>query len=320
LTSPRPAAYVIVLVLTIAVAFGAKIRLQGIFACPASYGTKAYLSDCNSTAYGDYDHGAFWFGLEPEARLAASKARVVVLGNSRVQFGFSSPFTVRWFESRSIPFYMLGFSHYESVTFVTPILAKVQPHASAYIINADRFFAEWLSPTSHRIFYERDVRARYGEKHFWQLPHRAMCGAISFLCGRELAIYRDVHNGSWFTSGVLPNEPSGVADGRSSDAELWPHYIDLAKTFISGLKVDRKCVVLTIVPTKETKRVEARAIADALGVSFIAPTVAGLTTFDGSHLDVDSATRWSAAFLDAAGPTLERCAKGGTATAALHEP
>src|ERR1700743_3306970 len=85
LSNPQPGAYVIVLVLTIAAAFGVKLRLQGIFACPASYGTTAYLSDCNSTAYGDYDHGAFWFGLEPEARRAASNARVLVLGNSRIE-------------------------------------------------------------------------------------------------------------------------------------------------------------------------------------------------------------------------------------------
>jgi hypothetical protein len=297
-----------VLLAVVLAAFATKLRLRGVFACPASYGNSAYLSDCNASNYGDYDHGAFWFGLEPRARQAAGKASVVVLGNSRTQFGFSSPVTVRWFEQRSIPFYLMGFSHYESVTFVTPVLAKVQPHASAYVINADRFFAEWLSPTSHRIVYERDARARYVEKQFWQWPHKAICGTAAFLCGRELAVYRNIDNGTWFTSGVLPHEPSGVADGGSSEAERWPHYIDLAKEFIDRLQVDRQCIVLTIVPTKDTKRAEAQAIAEALGVSFIAPRVDDLTTFDGSHLDVKSAARWSAAFLDVAGPVLERCA------------
>ena len=307
LKSPHPAVYIVVLLAVLAAAFGTKLRLRGVFACPASYGSSAYLSDCNASNYGDYDHGAFWFGLEPKAQRAARHASVIVLGNSRTQFGFSSPVTVRWFEQRSIPFYLLGFSHYESVTFVTPILAKVQPRASAYVINADRFFAEWLSPTSHRIVYERDSRARYDEKRFWQRSHKALCGAVPSLCGRELAVYRDITNGTWFTSGVLPDEPSGVADGRPTDVEKWPHYIELAREFIDRLNVDRTCVVLTIVPTKETKRAEAQAIAQALGVSFIAPHVEDLTTFDGSHLNVQSAARWSTAFLGAAGPVLERC-------------
>ncbi len=307
LSSSRPAIYIVVLLATMAAAFATKLRLRGVFACPASYGTSAYLSDCESSNYGDYDHGAFWFSLEPKAQRAAADASVVVIGNSRVEFGFSSPVTVRWFEQRSIPFYLLGFSHYESVTFVTPILERVRPHASAYVINADRFFAEWLSPAVQRIWNERDSRARYDEKQFWQGPHKALCGSVPSLCGRRFAVYRDIKNGMWFTSGVLPDEPSGVADSRPTDVEKWPHYIDLATTFIDQLNVDRKCVVLTIVPTKETKRAEAQAIAEAIGVQFIAPRVEDLTTFDGSHLSVQSAARWSAAFFDAAGPVLERC-------------
>ena len=120
--------------------------------------------------------------------------------------------------------------------------------------------------------------------------------------------------------GTLPHEPSGVGDADPSDVELWPQYIDLAKEFIGKLNVQRQCVVLTIVPTKETKRAEAQAIADALGVSFIARRAPNLTTFDGSHLDVDSASLWSAAFFDAAGSLLERCAGNATAEAtAEHE-
>ena len=34
-------------------------------------------------SYGDYDHGAIWFGLEPAADAAAANAQVLFLGNSR---------------------------------------------------------------------------------------------------------------------------------------------------------------------------------------------------------------------------------------------
>jgi hypothetical protein len=313
------ASYVVILLVVVAASLAVKVRFRGVFACPASYGSTAYLSDCNASNYGDYDHGAFWFELEPRAKRAAGEAKVLLLGNSRVEFAFSSPVTTRWFGDRSIPFYVLGFSHYESITFMTPVLARVQPHASAYVINADRFFAEWLSPASHRVIYERDARARYDEKKFWQKLHRPICGALSPLCGDDFAVYRNEINGMWFTSGLRPNAPRGVSDGAPSDVDRWPHYIDLARNFIDGLKVDRQCVVLTIVPTTDTKRAEAKAIADALGVPFVAPQLDGLSTFDGSHLSVASAARWSASFLDAAGPVLERCA-GGDARAQAPGP
>jgi hypothetical protein len=311
LAAARPALYLAIVLSVLAATYIVKLRTTGIFACPAAYGDVAYLSDCNAGNYGDYDHGAIWFGLEPEAQMAASKARVLFLGNSRLQFAMSSPATARWFDERSIPFYSLGFSHYESVTFVTPVLERVKPQARAYVINADRFFAEWESPTSRRVMHERDAHARYDEKRAWQRLHKPLCSTLPALCGNELAVYRTVGNGVWFTSGVKPDERVAVADGPPADAERWPEFVELANRFLGHLPVDRQCVVLTIVPYARTKRAEAQAIAKALGVPFIAPSVDGLTTFDGSHLDSRSASRWAAAFLDAAGPVIERCAGGG---------
>jgi len=52
----------------------------------------------------------------------------------------------------------------------------------------------------------------------------------------------------------------------------------------------------------------AQEIAKALGLPLIAPQVDGLMTFDGSHLEPASAARWSAAFLEAAGPVIQDCA------------
>jgi hypothetical protein len=51
----------------------------------------------------------------------------------------------------------------------------------------------------------------------------------------------------------------------------------------------------------------AKAVADALGVNLIAPTLRGLMTFDSSHLDEPSRERWSAAFVEAAGPQIQAC-------------
>jgi hypothetical protein len=309
----RPALYLAIVLAVLCMAFLAKVRVTGIFGCPATYRGMAYLSDCNTSSYGDYDHGAYWFGLEPEAMRATRRARVLFLGNSRIQFAMSSPFTLRWFSERSISFYTMGFSHYESVTFVEPVLDRVEPQARAYVINADRFFAEWLSPVSNRVVNQRDSRGRYEEKRFWQWLHRPVCSTFPVLCGNGFAVYRADANGMWMTAGAKPDARIGVADGPAADVEQWPHFIDVSNRFVGRLPVDRRCVVLTIVPYGKTKRAEAQAIAQALGTPFIAPSIEGLTTFDGSHLDSRSAALWSAAFLEAAGPELERCAGGATA-------
>lgn len=112
----KPRLYTLV-VLVVAFGSGAySLRKYGIFGCAASeYGSDRYLSYCNATSYGDYDHGAIWFDLEPPARAAAANARVLFLGNSRTQFAFSSKATANWFWSLSESYYLLGFSHQRTI-------------------------------------------------------------------------------------------------------------------------------------------------------------------------------------------------------------
>src|ERR1700686_3924654 len=65
-------------------------RTNGIFSCQANgYKSDQYLAYCNASGYGEYEHGAFWFGLEPSSVNFATSAQIVFLGNSRLQYAFS---------------------------------------------------------------------------------------------------------------------------------------------------------------------------------------------------------------------------------------
>ncbi len=77
---------------------------------------------------------------------------------------------------------------------------------------------------------------------------------------------------------------------------------------------------LTMVPTVNTRIGTARAIAQGLGRDLIAPELEGLNTFDESHLDQESAQRWSAAFLSAAGPEIQKCLADPSALRAAATP
>jgi hypothetical protein len=54
----------------------------------------------------------------------------------------------------------------------------------------------------------------------------------------------------------------------------------------------------------------ANAIAAALDLNLVAPMPAGLITSDRSHLEPESAKRWSALFLAEAGPQIQKCLSG----------
>src|SRR6266853_2944512 len=71
----RPALYISILVGAVLVASTYKLRVDGIFACPADgYTPDQYLAYCAAARYGDYEHGASWFVLEPSGLDIAARA------------------------------------------------------------------------------------------------------------------------------------------------------------------------------------------------------------------------------------------------------
>src|ERR687884_2124569 len=68
LFTTRPALYVAIIIGAALAAYGYKQRTEGLFSCQASgYSVDRYLAYCQTTGYGEYGHGAFWFGFEPAA-------------------------------------------------------------------------------------------------------------------------------------------------------------------------------------------------------------------------------------------------------------
>jgi hypothetical protein len=310
---PKPALYLVILLCTILGALAYKLRTDTIFGCPADgYEPDQYLAYCHAADYGDYDRGAFWFDLEPQARRMAVSADVLFLGSSRMQFAFSTPATDSWFAAASASHYLLGFTATENALFAGPLLANLKPAAKVYVINLDRFFGDQETSLAREILRGEATQARFQEKRLWQAFHKRMCTAVPALCGDHFAYFRYRETGAWQNKGwdkVWKSRPKSVAEGALRDWGHWQQYPALGETFLSQLPVDHSCVVLTLVPSAmaATTRSEAATVATALGIELMVPQLEGLQTFDGSHLDRASAERWSAAFFRIAGPRIRAC-------------
>jgi hypothetical protein len=286
------------------------MHTESIFACPADgYASNHYLAYCHAVGYGDYDRGAFWFDLEPEAQRHAAEAQVLFLGSSRMEFAFSTATTDNWFSSRALRYYLLGFADFENAVFAGPLLSKLKPQARVYVISMDRFFDDEARPSTQEVLHDTEARARYERKQFWQLLHQSICTKLPALCGDHVAFFRFRETGAWQLKGWSETfgKRAAVSDGPVTDSDKWQHYAGLGNKFLSQLPVDRRCVVLTIAPYVGTRMAEAEAIARALGVELVAPQLDGLETFDTSHLDRSSAERWASAFFQAAGPRIRQC-------------
>jgi hypothetical protein len=315
----RAVIYILILLSTFVSSYLYKLRTDGIFNCQATgYSSDRYLSYCGAKNYGIYEEGAFWFGLEPAAKMSATRADVLFVGDSRLQFAFSTAITAQWFSAVSASYYLLGFIGYENSIFARALLHKLKPRATVYILNIADFFQPSETPEAKFIMHDDEARSRYEVKHLWQLVHEPICRKLAAICGHNLALFRSRQTGALQTETYIPQRAfkgydRPVSYSQQIDEREIDEAIAIGHIFLSEFPVKTGCVILTAIPTVDTKLDTANAIAAGLGKMLMVPEhLEGLQTFDGSHLDIASAERWSKAFFTTAGPQIQRCLESHT--------
>jgi hypothetical protein len=309
----RPAAYLALFFASAAVACAAgwfgwwAVR---VLPCPVPPpGT--FLAYCRDETYGDFEHGAFLYGLEREAVRRAQQADVVVIGDSRAQFGFSTAAVRRYFGGRGATFYLLGMGYGSTSGYAAALLQRHAIRPRVLIVNASPFFTDdGPAVPAQVVAGEALTRLAYWRKSIFQPLHRFTCGRAPALCQpRTGAVYRRIDTGAWVWEGVLaPGDLETPLAGREITSEQEAEAMRLAPEFVREGGFDPGCTIVTDVPgvSADARRVATR-VAEAIGGAAVLPHVEGLSSLDGEHLNAASAERWSAAFLEAADRAITRC-------------
>jgi hypothetical protein len=283
---------------------------------PNGYEDGHFMAYCESTKYGDFEHWAYWNESDPVSMDAVKAADVLFLGNSRTQYAFSTNAIKDYFTRTDISHYVFGFG----MGSLSPVPEKlIQKHAltpKVLIINADPFFSELLSGANLKMMKtDNTTRWEFNAKRWMQKLQKSVCQndetwktLSDLMCsGSNETLYREPKYGHWNTDYYRPNKKIPVT---YTDSIKW--YIDdaipLAERFIENVGIKKSCVIVTVTPHTNTPLLFAFEVSKKLGVLFIHPQLKELKTIDDSHLDKDSAERWSAGFLEKAGPYIETCA------------
>lgn len=285
----------------------------------AGYGYEAdtYLAQCASKSYGDFEHGLLALQMNAKVIDHLQRAQVVVLGHSHSMVAFSTVSTRQYFRQTGIKFFNAALSG-ENSTFFDFLFSRVRLGAKVIIIDISPFFVNDGNMSSvGRFIVESPIRAsvEYRIKKVWQLLHRYSCtgknAVVSQLCGKAFSTFRSMEDGRLIADytlaygSPLPKNPVALRT-RKESLESEPR-IKLAKEFVVRNKLNAACLVLTAIPTGYDLSSLAKDIAQAIGASYINPQIDGLTTIDGAHLDLASATAWSERFWNEATPTIDRC-------------
>ncbi len=267
---------------------------------PAS--NDAYIAYCLDREYGDYEHEAFYFGLNNTGR-ALAETQVLFLGNSKMQYAFSRDNVAPFFEERNARFLVMGFGHGEQSRFPELVLHRHPARPALAVINVDPFFTDGITepaafPVQHPIAAYVDAAF----KSVMQMPRAWLCRHRSYprLCEGAPAMMRSESTGQWNVAAFKPDpEPpyptQPVAPVADEALRQWlARARVIAPVFLKTLKA--RCVVFTAIPS-DAGDIYARRLGAELGVRVLSPDLTGLTTIDHIHLDGRSAVAWSDAFL-----------------------
>ncbi len=272
-----------------------------------------YMAGCSSAYFGDYEHPALFFGLEPEANASMKRADVLVLGNSRAMWAFSTQATDTSFRKSGLSYYVLGFGADEKMRFASALIKRHELRPRAVIINADPFFVDKTNPEYDVIIEGRfetllpNLMRRYVQRWLasWCANPQRLFAAST--C-KEPSLFRSTTDGRWglqhYTSRT---ERDPINLNPDFQLEGVDQFVANARRFRDLLGLAPECVILTSVPSNLQTENAARAIAGKLGWRYIEPKLTDLRTIDGTHLAPESAERWSAALFALIGHTMSSC-------------
>ena len=278
-----------------------------------------FIAYCSSPGFGDYEHGAYYYGLQPETLPHLREADVLFFGTSRAQLALSTEALSRFFERSTAKPYLLGFGYDEPGAFPLALVKKHHLKPDVIVILADPFFRD--RTTGHvRVSSKNWFRWRVITELYEYTMKRGMialgttfCDLWPRSCSRTWAlVYRSSRDGTWQTFAFDDSKHAPITGPASITYTAAMAIADLpfAERFIATTGVSRGCVVLSAAPSPLVNSdAYLTEIGRLLGVRVALPKLDGLTSFDGSHLSADSAERWSAALLREIGDTLESCAK-----------
>ena len=246
------------------------------------------------------DHYVLFHGFGSSMH-AAREADIIVLGNSRTQFGLPSE-RLRVFEKRhGVKVFHLGLGFFEAYSFPLEIIRKFDLRPKLVIVNADGFFAEGESVLA------KEVR----ETPRWKAAKTVYENLASSVVMPWLTAVFPLFVKPPLSSYVLRSSTHG--SWRPVD---WPHYDtpfrDTPLPFEVGnvlpgaqrfkAEMDRRGtqIILTCIPGEPEVCTPAVTVelAKALDVAAIVPWPRHLKIGDGSHLCPASGRRFARAFLD----------------------
>jgi hypothetical protein len=275
------------------------------------YGADWYLASCSTPEFGDYEHGAFYYQLEPKAIEHLKNAEIIFFGNSRMQHALSNQALVDFFKQLlpQAKYYLFGFGYAEPYQFSLDLYKKFDLRPKVAVIAIDgRIFETHVSDVYRRIKSDPKQRINYAGKGVQQKLHHWYCKSEEEKCGQSKSVFRSFQTGIWNVEYLMPPQNVEFTITDQVDMTEVDKMSAVAQKFIAELNVAKECVIFISVPFPWWNPRQTVELAKRLGVQSVEHDLGDRwITIDKSHLTVSEGQRYTAHILKKMEPTLKRC-------------
>ena len=244
---------------------------------------------------GGHDHVTMYLNLDDAAE-ALRSADVLLLGNSRMLYAMDSE-EIQAFERRTnLRCYVLAFAYSEMCEFPQKLIERYDLHPKWVVINADPFFVKETSKMAKKAMTMTPWEARKAmfEAQVGLAVHRQMDSWLPHLFEQNPAwvYFRSYRDGSIFVSSTK-GKPS-LAESNPISWEITAELIQTFEEFQKNMKSRGVGTALTTIPP--TVAAPMTELAEKSHTPHFYSKVVQLKTSDGSHLNPESAKRFSESF------------------------
>ncbi len=234
----------------------------------------------------------------------ARQADILIVGDSRAQMGLREDVIVPEATQLGLRVFSLACGHAERMRFMLEVIRRHDLRPKIVVaVGGEHIWTDGVSGPAARAMAEThwaawkewiEARAAWSA----QVILHSHLPRIDFF-DQELTqgwvLYRSAGTG-WWRPALHPVEPAYPVELSPEDHGEHDYLLPFAREVKAALDRRGALLVLSIVPYGDTRSRYLPFLARELGVPSVVPSFDGLFTCDASHLDPESAARYSRSF------------------------
>lgn len=274
-----------------------------------------------------YRQGIMFLDIEPRLTNSLRKADVIVTGNSRTIEAFAifpkdNQLEV-YFRKKGLKFFILA-EDGSGFRYRKMLLDQLEVRPRIGLINTEDLSMDMFEDSNREIFFAPD--------RFW-LPFKVIHFAIElqkyictsdiqgyvmdhlkkFYCnGTRKTFWRNVDTGTYLLPDKerLPTARMSIiesADTRIGNIDLFRRRMNVMNTSYAWQK---NCILFYLVPSPSSSLEVARVLAKETNRPFVFAPIGkekNYFVYDSSHMEVDTALRWTEEFIQILDPQIDKC-------------